>query len=203
MNGWVSFWSRPSLSLVSPGRAIHIIFTRMKFVECKHSCRWSSKKQVRIHEISRSPSSFLPAAPKKRGYGRTDGPTHPFIESWLTTKIVSYGVLWGIRVSGIRKGPSSISSYSQNWRRGDSLHPIVDNDLWILSRWFGFNEATEMHKRIISSGNGRRVIAPSISAGDRVFWTASSVDRDSKLKWSSKTNQNSLALIRPVKLPQL
>ena len=47
------------------------------------------KKQVRIHEISRSPSSFL-ARQKKKGYGRTDGPTdgwtHPLIESWLTTK---------------------------------------------------------------------------------------------------------------------
>ena len=46
------------------------------------------KKQVRTHEISRSPSSFL--ARQKKGYGRTDGPTdgwtHPLIESWLTTK---------------------------------------------------------------------------------------------------------------------
>ena len=54
-------------------------------------------KQGRIHGISRSPSSFLPA--EKSGYGPTDGPTdgtmdrrtHPLIESWLTTKKAMFG----------------------------------------------------------------------------------------------------------------
>ena len=71
MNGWVSFRSRPSLSLVSPGRAINKIFTRIIFVECKHSCRWSIKKQVRIHEISRSPARLCPLKLK-----RTDIPSY-------------------------------------------------------------------------------------------------------------------------------
>ena len=46
------------------------------------------KKQCRIHGISRSPSSFLPAERKRsrRTDRRTDGRTHPLIESWLTTK---------------------------------------------------------------------------------------------------------------------
>ena len=49
------------------------------------------KKQGRIHGISRSPSSFLPAEKKRLRTdgptdGRTDGRTHPLIESWLTTK---------------------------------------------------------------------------------------------------------------------
>ena len=52
-------------------------------------------EQVRIHEISRSPSSYRP--PKIRvPDGPTDGPTdrrtngrtNPHIESWLTTKNV-------------------------------------------------------------------------------------------------------------------
>ena len=48
-------------------------------------------KQVCIHEISRSPSSFLPAEKKRlridgRSDGPTDGRTHPLIESWLTTE---------------------------------------------------------------------------------------------------------------------
>ena len=51
-------------------------------------------KQVRIHEISRSPARLCPptkALPTdRRTIGptdrRTDGRTHPLLESWLTTK---------------------------------------------------------------------------------------------------------------------
>ena len=51
-------------------------------------------EQGRIHGISRSPSSFLPAKKKevtdgwtdRRNDGPTNGWTHPLIESWLTTK---------------------------------------------------------------------------------------------------------------------
>ena len=47
-------------------------------------CTMLDVTRLDIHGTSRSPSSFQPA--KKRHYGRTDGPTHPLTESWLTTK---------------------------------------------------------------------------------------------------------------------
>ena len=64
------------------------------------------EEHVRIQEISRSPSLFLPAEKEvtdRPTDGRTDGRTHPLIESWLTTKNIPCAVC---DVEGLRESAS-------------------------------------------------------------------------------------------------